>query len=328
MSDLPPSNGPLVDLRTTYGAILIGVFFSAGFMGITVSQAWQYYNNFPKDPLYLKAVVAYIVIVELLRLAFSINGEYYYLVLEWGNPLALANLVWSSQITLLLSALVEVVVRLYFAYRVFIMSRHNWYITPVIVLLALANMAVGGATWAISLKDTVVTDHTALLHSFGTAGLSLGLVTDWSISLSLIYFLLKSRTGMSQTNSIINYIVFYTINMGLITSMTDVVVLGLSLWNSAKPQLYFLALFQVLGNLYAISLLASLNSRMSIRESSTAPLSDFSTFAAGSRPQDIDDSTLGGSQRINRTQDVSFSQDNSSAATKEKRYPSTGYADV
>ncbi|KAJ3508494.1 hypothetical protein NLJ89_g5723 [Agrocybe chaxingu] len=321
----PPSpslNEPLVDLRPTYGAILIGLLFSIGLLGVTTSQVWQYYSGFPKDPLYLKFIVAYVWVLELLRVAFAGDGVYYYLVLNWGNPVALITLVWTSQVNLLLSPLVELAVRLYFAYRVWILSRRNGIMSPIIILLALAHfgeavpisekasclklvvLAMGTGAWILSFQNPKVTDYTPLLRSFGTAGLCLAMVADWTISLSLIYWLNKSRSGMARTNSIINYIMFYTINMGLITrtqlpmpSMTDIVVLVLSLWKSPEPQLYFLAIFQVVGNLYANSLLASLNSRTVIRDKEVnVQLSDFSTFAVAAVRMESSRSTTTGSQ--------------------------------
>jgi len=320
----PPMNGPLVDLRPTYGAIVIGVMFSIGLIGILTAQVWRYYNNFPKDPKYLKLIVAYVWLVEILRSSFSVHGVYYYLVLEWGNPLALSNLVWSSQITLLMSPLIEVVVRFYFAYRVWIISRQNLIVTPFICLLALANFSIGVGTWGFSQTDTKVTDHTDLLRNFGTAGLALSIATDWSISLSLIFFLNKNRSGMSRTNDIINRIVFYTVNLGLITSVTDIVILVLSLWNSATPQLYFLAIFQVIGNLYANSLMASLNSRAAMREKDpNVALSDFSTFEAGSGPQ-AGSTTAGSIPRSGEP--VSLTTKNSSRTNIEEKKWDSSYA--
>jgi len=252
-----PSNGPLVDLEPTYGAILIGVLFSIGLLGIATSQLWRYYYNFPKDPKYIKLIVAYVWIMEFLRSSFSVHGVYYYLVLQWGNPPALSDLIWTSQATLLMSPMLEICVRLYFAYRVWIVSRQNLIVTSIIVILSIATLAISFGTWLIATLNTKLGGNTPLLRSFGPAALALTVATDWTISLSLIYFLNKSRSDMSRTNSLISHIVFYTVNMGLITSMTDIVILVLSLWNRPIPHLYDLAIYHVVGNLYANSLLAS-----------------------------------------------------------------------
>ncbi|KAF5319270.1 hypothetical protein D9619_008293 [Psilocybe cf. subviscida] len=279
-----PQGGPLVDLSSTYGPILIGILFSAGLLGITINQAWTYYNNFPKDKPILKIIVYFVVFMEALRLGFAVHGIYYYLVAHWGNPLALANLVWTSQVLLIMSPLTEIVVRLYFSYRVWIMSQRNRYLTAILVTLSLTHLSTGAAAWRVSFENTAVQGHTILLQRLGFATLGLAIATDWCISLSLIYFLNRNRSGMSSTNSIINRIVFYTVNMGLITSCMDITILALTIWDPAQPHLYSIALLQVVANLYANSLLASLNSRIAWRTKPNAnvAMSDFSAFEARS----------------------------------------------
>jgi hypothetical protein len=281
------------EFATTYGPVLIGLLFSAGLLGITISQAFTYHNYFPKDKRILKAVVYYVVFMEALRLGLGFHGVYYHILAYWGNA-SIPKPAWTSEIFLLLSALTEVAVRLYFAYRVYIMSQRNLYITTLLVTLCLAHMSVGVATWGVSFINQNLSAFTPVLHNLGTASLALSVTTDWCISLSLIYFLLRNRSGMANTDTIINRIVFYTINMGLITSCFDICVLGLSLWNSPHPQLYSIALYQIVGNLYANSLLASLNSRITLRHTPTAhvAMSDFSAFEARSGRDT--DSTVGG----------------------------------
>lgn len=56
-----------------------------------------------------------------------------------------------------------------------------------------------------------------------------------------------------STDAIINRIVFYTVNLGLITSCFDICVLGLSLWRTSHPQLYEISMYQVVGNCKLIS---------------------------------------------------------------------------
>ncbi|PPQ96664.1 hypothetical protein CVT26_010289 [Gymnopilus dilepis] len=291
-------NGPLVDIQPTYGAVLIGILVSTCLLGVTFSQGWRYFQNFPKDPIHLKIVVSYVLVIESIRLAFSIHGVYYYLVLKWGNPLALSDLIWTSQVTLLMTTLAVVAVRLYFSYRVWIrkssyrpfvassynakVSQRNLLITGWIVLCSLAHLAVGIVTWVLSIEHDALSAHTTELHSFGTAGLSLEIMADWSISLSLIYFLNRGRSALPQTNAIINRIMFYTVNMGLLTSSTDIVILVLSLWSTPQPQLYYLAIYHIIGNLYANSLLA----RTAMRAmTNNMPLSDFAVFSAASGPE-------------------------------------------
>jgi hypothetical protein len=33
-------------------------------LGVAISQVWRYYNNFPKDPVYLKLIVSSSIILD------------------------------------------------------------------------------------------------------------------------------------------------------------------------------------------------------------------------------------------------------------------------
>ncbi|KAF8881875.1 hypothetical protein BD779DRAFT_1544613 [Infundibulicybe gibba] len=88
----------------------------------------------------------------------------------------------------------------------------------------------------------------------------------------------------------INRLVFYAINVGILISATDLVVLALS---SSGPHfstvnLYYLALFEIVGNLYANSLLASLNARTSLRQQADAEY--LSSFNVGTTLQSMQQS--------------------------------------
>jgi hypothetical protein len=232
--------------------------------------------------------------MEALRLAFGVHGIYYYLVAQWGNPLALANIIWTSEVYLFLATLTEVAVRLYFAYRVWIISQRNLYIITLLVTLCLAHFSIGVATWSVSFINPLLASFMPRLHRFGTTALALSVTTDWCISLSLIYFLKRNQSGIAYTDKLINRIVFYTVNMGLITSCFDICVLAVGLWDPPHPQLYSIALYQIVANLYANSLLASLNSRIALRHNPSAnvAMSDFTAFEA--RSGRGTDSTVGG----------------------------------
>lgn len=88
-----PPNGPLVDLSSTYGPVLIAMLFSAGYvkgrhpfwlpyiilwwtsmsrlLGITICQVWNYHNNFPRDKPVLKIVVSWWPIICRGRVVFT-----------------------------------------------------------------------------------------------------------------------------------------------------------------------------------------------------------------------------------------------------------------
>jgi len=96
--------------------------------------------------------------------------------------------------------------------------------------------------------------------------LSLGVAMDLIIAGSLSFYLHRGRSGLESTNTLINKLMTHTINNGILTSVFDIIVL---VFVTIQPDnMIFLAIFQVVGNLYTNSMLATLNSRKSLAKSS------------------------------------------------------------
>jgi len=84
---------------------------------------------------------------------------------------------------------------------------------------------------------------------------------DTFLAISLCTWLHKSRTGIKQTDALINKLIIFFVNTGLLTSVLAIAVVISSL---ASPDTqYFAACYFVIGRLYTNSLLALLNSRNS-----------------------------------------------------------------
>ncbi|KAF4622251.1 hypothetical protein D9613_009608 [Agrocybe pediades] len=86
---------------------------------------------------------------------------------------------------------------------------------------------------------------------------------DTIIAASLCTLLLKSRTGLKRTDSIITLLMAFSINTGLLTSICAIACLvTYAIW----PQRFvFMGIFFALSKLYVNSLLASLNARTAFR---------------------------------------------------------------
>ncbi|KAF8881879.1 hypothetical protein BD779DRAFT_1675220 [Infundibulicybe gibba] len=286
----------LPDIGPTFGALLIGGYASIGFFGVLTLQCWLYYSQFPGDLTSIKLMVAFIWISEFLRSCFMVHATYYYTVLQWGNPSPLSRAVWSLELILLMTAIVELVVHLYFAHRVWIVSGRRWLMPSIICFFTISNFVMGACEYAFSIVETTFAKITGgFTGDFATAALCCVVAADWTITGSLIYYLRQSRseTRSSRLNTIINRLIFYAINVGALISAVDLVVLGLS--SAELDNLYYLALFEIVGNLYANSLLrgtisarnlelalmgdlSSLNARMGLRRAnSESHLSSFNT---------------------------------------------------
>ncbi|KAL0580459.1 hypothetical protein V5O48_001529 [Marasmius crinis-equi] len=105
------------------------------------------------------------------------------------------------------------------------------------------------------------------LRVLGTVALGVGVLTDIVIAMALCYYLNRLRTGYRQSDSLVNSLVRYAINTGAVTgavSLTTVI-----LYNLMPKNLVFIATYFVLSKLYAISFMATLNTRRVVRGKGT-----------------------------------------------------------
>ncbi|KAJ3487589.1 hypothetical protein NLI96_g3423 [Meripilus lineatus] len=98
-----------------------------------------------------------------------------------------------------------------------------------------------------------------------TAGLSFAALTDLLISAALIYYLLRSRTGYKKTDHIVQRLMIFSVNTGLITMVCSIaVILSFAFVNNS---LLFAGLYSAASKLYSNSLFGTLNARQQLRKS-------------------------------------------------------------
>ncbi|PPQ94366.1 hypothetical protein CVT25_000611 [Psilocybe cyanescens] len=209
---------------------------------------------------------------EMLHVSFSIHAVYHYLVNDYFSPLSLLHNIW--YIVFLASfysprspepwlagpstyvetfrpvpllhnpdsddAIVVLVVHLFYARRIYIISRRENVLIPVAITIAsLANCTTNWILVAVLFRLHSLLELPGLPETLAKMSLSTTVAIDITIAATLTYYLHTSRTGIKQ--------VFDIITLTLITT---------------RPRdLLFLAFSQVLATLYSNSFLATLNSR-------------------------------------------------------------------
>ncbi|KAJ3925223.1 MAG: hypothetical protein NXY57DRAFT_1032451 [Lentinula lateritia] len=260
---------PLVNIDNTYGSLFLAVITEVGLMGITTMQAWIYWLRYSdRDRFLIKAVVLIVWCIEFLRSCFAVHAVYHYVIVEWGNPDALEDSIWSIDINMPLTAIIQIIVHCYFAYRVKILSKDNWLLIGSIIVLALANFVMTIALCAESVIAEIFSNIQGpkkLTGEFATAALSTAIAADVTITFSLLFYVSRFRSQVDEKRTLpmMNRLIFYLINIGIVTSVGDIVVLILSNIHTASPTLKYYALYEVVGNFYANSLLATcMNNKM------------------------------------------------------------------
>ncbi|KAI9001154.1 hypothetical protein BD414DRAFT_473793 [Trametes punicea] len=257
-------------LDATVGPLLIGVILAAVMYGVSCSQMFYYYTRYPRDPWYIKLLVTAVWTTDSIHQALISHSVYWYLITEYGNPVALTLLTKSLVIEVFFNGFTAFFVQSFFAARVYRLSgKKVWLVAPVALLVA-GEFAV---TMAYSIKALYLKTFVDLVQ---IKGLSISInafaaVGDVTIAVILCTILHRSRTGFSKSNTLINRLMVFAVNTGLLTSVCA--SLSLITILSLPNTFVYICFFFLVGRLYSNSLMATLNARKSLREASTNELS-------------------------------------------------------
>ncbi|EKM61271.1 uncharacterized protein PHACADRAFT_111661 [Phanerochaete carnosa HHB-10118-sp] len=194
-------------------------------------------------------------------------ANWLYLVQHFGSDTTAHEILCERFLGLLLTdvqAVVTFLVHMFFAHRVYSLSRRKWFIAGPIVALGTLRVVSAMSCTAQMVRDKTWAKFAEDSAWLFTTGLSISAVLDFLIALALIFHLQKSKTGWQSMDQIIDMIVLYTVENGLITSI--VAVLSLVCWVTMKNNLIFLALHFAISKLYANSFLATLNARKTLAQ--------------------------------------------------------------
>ncbi|KAF6747878.1 hypothetical protein DFP72DRAFT_587818 [Ephemerocybe angulata] len=254
--------------HATLGALLIGFSVSCGVFGVLSQQTMTYYQRYFHDKIVYKLMVGFLWFFQCIDVVLVGYSVYHYTITHYGDfaYLVTQDVLWSLIVQILLAALVGTAVKCAFALRVWSFSKKNVYVTGGIVFLIVAQTAFALA-YCVKAFEIRKLEYASQLRTIATLSLAAGVVTDLAIAMALCYFLRKLRTGFKKSDSLVNMLCIYAINTGALTAAVSATVL--ILYNVYPEYLYFMGSYFVLGNLYAISFICTLNTRRVIRGAGT-----------------------------------------------------------
>ncbi|ESK94546.1 hypothetical protein Moror_8013 [Moniliophthora roreri MCA 2997] len=255
------------DIKNTFGAYLVSAMVSSSLYGVTCLQSWHYFRKYT-DPLPIKVVVIALLVLETVHAVLDAHALYYYFVLnidnrsEWASA-GFGHPTRTTTMTLPVTNWITVIVHLFYARRIYVFSGRNKYVPGIIVLLKAAQF---GITIALAVNTIELHSFQAIASSAHEKNLTVGalsfaVASDVLCTAFLCYYLHISRSPIrnTETSRMIDRIIFFAINNGILTSAISIIVLILSIYQ--RSNLLYFSIFQVNGNLYANSLLATLNFR-------------------------------------------------------------------
>lgn len=229
-----------------------------------MTQVYVYYSRYTGDRPVYKFLVVLIMLLETTDQAFIGHIIYFYSITNFArlDILLRGAVTWSFIMQLTLGAFVGAIVKTSFSMRVWRFSQRNYYITGLCLLLTFGHL---GLAFAFAVKSFELPSVFAVvdLRILGTVALAVGVLTDIIIAVALCFFLSRLRTGYKQSDTLVNSLVRYAINTGALTSAVSVSTL--IMYNLMPHNMIFISTYFVLSKLYAISFMATLNTRRVVR---------------------------------------------------------------
>ncbi|KAK0215092.1 hypothetical protein IW262DRAFT_263373 [Armillaria fumosa] len=253
---------PDFSLDTTMGAAFIGVVVAAILHGVSCVQAWYYFTH-QHDQWPLKLIVAAVMAFDTVHQALICHTVYTYLITHYGNATELQQTVWSLLAEVLFNGFTAFLVQSFLALRVWHLSNRRVLVTATVALLVVAEFGCVIAFGTLALINVHNFAELATLKYLSISVNALAAAGDVLIAGTLCLLLHRSRTGFKKSDTMINKLILFAVNTGLLTSLCAVASL-ISILTAPNTFIY-ITFFFCMGRLYSNSLLATLNAREGIR---------------------------------------------------------------
>ncbi|TFK71893.1 hypothetical protein BDN72DRAFT_401474 [Pluteus cervinus] len=236
------------------GMTLLGLIISSILYGIALTQTYTYFQRFRRDRLLTRFLVVAICLLDTASVFLVGHACWYYLV----TTQAISVSVWSLNAELVISMFISGISEMFLAYRVWMLSGKKLWLSVVIVGLALLHFTSGQVS-AIQFLELKRFARFQSVKVPSILRLTSAALCDTGIAVALCHFLRKKRTGFKRTDRVIDYLILFSINSGLLTSVASIACLITYL---VVPKTWvYLALCFLISRLYANTFLCSLNSR-------------------------------------------------------------------
>ncbi|KAJ3865851.1 hypothetical protein EV359DRAFT_80100 [Lentinula novae-zelandiae] len=279
---------PYETIASTLGIWVISFFLATILYGMGVLQAWLYFHWYPQDGWKLKSVVLTVLVLETVQVTTFFAATYNVIIKHFGDWPAVLAITWLHSTQLLagfkctlharyisVGGLSAIASSLLIHPIVNGPGLQRWVFTIPIVLSAVVELAM---TLVQAIEITFLSSFTQIQKTTWIYSLlsACTFSCDVLIAFAIYVTLTGKRTAIqeiagvqyfpSRSNTIIRKLIIYAINRGVLTAIAAAINLILFL---AMPNTfyYFIGLLTS-SKLYMNSMLAALNSRQYISQSS------------------------------------------------------------
>ncbi|KAI0043656.1 hypothetical protein FA95DRAFT_366760 [Auriscalpium vulgare] len=278
----------MASVANQLGAYLAGTLICMAFSGFLALQVFLYFSRHSKDPASHKIVVACLWFVDALQSIMAAISAWQFFIVHFNQPEIGRHLFVTTILAKYCTGFMNLIANLFYLHRIHRLTRGNWLITGPILFLSIARFGTATTTTVIlfDLKSTSTYAHK--YKPLWTTGLAIAALTDVLITTVLCCHIRSGGHVRSSTAKMLNALVVLTINNGVLTRRvamkleysadasershmfenSSVSIACLICWLTMSQNLVFFALYLLIGKIYAISLISSLNMRSWIRQRS------------------------------------------------------------
>ncbi|KIY65517.1 hypothetical protein CYLTODRAFT_492264 [Cylindrobasidium torrendii FP15055 ss-10] len=274
-------------VHNTMGLLFDATIIGAALYGVGCMQAWNYYRKFAhRDTWQIKAAVTLVILCDTIQMALLSESLYSYLVTHHGDDAYFAYVEKTLIVELFFSGIIGLVVQTFYAYRIWHLSK-KWYLVAYVGVL----ISVAFVLLCIYFELCLHFDTMAELGTPKATALSISVngftaACDISITVIMIVFLERSKTGFKKSTDMVNRLILFVFNTGMPTTICA--ILGLALIKGEPTTYLYIFFYLLMGRFYTNSLLIILNSRDYIRNaSSNAHSSSNNGYSLQSMPAHI-----------------------------------------
>lgn len=257
-----------IDLSSIFAPVYWGFVISLLFGGMTIVQAYNYFPKYPNDRPRVRFAAATMLVLDLLSSALVAYSVYYYLVPQFGNLVPLGTATVEMSVECLISTGITLTSQLYFAHQLLSVKRSgrgNWVIIGIIVVCAILGFAggIGCTVSMIVFRRGVLVDRNRTFEIFFGVAKGFGAITDILATGALCAFLTSAKTGMRQTNRLIDSLLKFIVHRGaLVTSVQTLLLIS---FYAFPTRLHWLAFHFNVTKLYVNTFFAMLNAREGLK---------------------------------------------------------------
>ncbi|KAK7023505.1 hypothetical protein VNI00_010641 [Paramarasmius palmivorus] len=248
-------------IDNTLGLLFNVAIITAALYGAGMLQGWIYFRKYnSSDHWSVRLLIGFILVCDTIQEAMICEAVYKYAVTMHDDPLAMTRMVKTILIELFFAGAIGFSVQMFYCYRIYRLSENNIFLAGFVTLLSM-----------VSLGYTIVTlDYSSLgdliqQQKWATALNVMSAATDIVITIAMIWCLHGKKTGFRKSTDMINRLIIFTFNTGILTSVLSVAdVIAL---NTMPNTFIYMGFFLIRDRFYTNSILVTLNSREYIRGS-------------------------------------------------------------